>query len=77
MQINFLLFSILKDYQLPGSVSRAASEMLALICLFLALQSADIMQHVALVAKISAWHQILWYKAACFVSTSASSSCPK
>lgn len=35
------------------------------------------MQHVALLAKISAWHQILQYKATCFVSTSALSSYAK
>lgn len=33
MQIIFLLFSILTGYQLPDSVSRAASEMQGLICL--------------------------------------------
>lgn len=33
MQMNLLLFSILTGYQLPNSVSTAASEMQGLICL--------------------------------------------
>jgi len=78
MEINLLSFSILRGGWLPGLARRAASETQQLICLLrLGTTNADVTQHVALTTKkIRAWHQVLWYEAACFVSTSASSSCP-